>query len=440
MNKTSKELREQRKEVKDKIESLTSKVKTEGREFTDSEARELQENLDLEERYDRDIVLALSLEKRAVSSVAGATVVDAEKREASQFSFGKLMREITEGRGSEAKITGIERELIEESAKEKRELGSLGDGLYLSNKFLQVETEKRTMSTGTPTAGGNFIATEKIGFFDALYARTVLSDLGATKLTGLSSNADLTGFSAGVVAGWALETADAASGDPTTASKAITPKRLTAYVDMSKLLLIQDNQSITTNTLNSFMRSFATAIEAGAINGSGGSGQPTGLLGTSGIGNVAMGTNGAAPTLAKILELIQVVETANAGINGKFLINPKVKAKLMQTVIDAGSGAMIMSYMNYFLGQPDQIASRPTYSTTNNPSNLVKGTSGAVCSSIIYGDWENLVVGQFGGIDLTIDPISQSIGGKTRIVMSQYVGVAVKQQTAFGAILDALTT
>jgi HK97 family phage major capsid protein len=127
-------------------------------------------------------------------------------------------------------------------------------------------------------------------------------------------------------------------------------------------------------------------------------------------------------------------------MNGKFLVNPKVVAKLKQTVIDSGSGAMIMPYMSYFMGQPEQIAGKETYSTSNVPSSLVKGTSGSVCSAIIYGDWENLVVGQYGGIDLVVDPASQAIGGKTRIVMNQYVGVAVKQPAAFAAILDATTT
>jgi HK97 family phage major capsid protein len=249
----------------------------------------------------------------------------------------------------------------------------------------------------------------------------------------------LTGFSAGVTAGWATEVADASAGDPTTASRSISPKRLTAYVDLSKQLLLQDNFSIQNYTVQSFMKAFAVAIEAAAINGSGSSGQPTGLLGTSGIGSVAIGTNGGAPTLAKILELIQVVESANAGMNGKFLVNPKVVAKLKQTVIDSGSGAMIMPYMNYFMGQPEQIAGKETYSTSNVPSTLTKGSTSGTCSAIIYGDFENLVIGQYGGIDLVIDPASQAIGGKTRIVMSQYVGVAVKQPAAFAAILDATT-
>lgn len=429
--KTSKQLREERSAISSKIDGL-SNVEN----LNDAQKSELRSLVDSEAKLTSEIELALEMEKRN-ATLAGGSVSNSEKRESEKFSFGKLVRELAEGRGDESKITGLEKELVQESAKEKRELGSNGSGLYLSNRFMTVE--KRTMSTGTSTAGGNFIATEKIPFFDALYAKTVLEQLGAVKLTGLSANADLTGFSAGVTAGWATEVANAAEGDPTTASRSITPKRLTAYVDLSKQLLIQDNYSIEAYTQESFMKAFAVAIEAAAINGSGSSGQPLGLLGTSGIGSVAIGTNGGAPTLAKILELIQVVESANAGMNGKFLVNPKVVAKLKQTAIDAGSGAMVMSYGPYFGGINEQIDGKPVFSTSNVPSNLTKGTTSGTCSAIIYGDFENLVVGQYGGIDLVVDTMSQAIGGKTRIVMNQYVGVAVKQPAAFAAILDATT-
>lgn len=429
--KTSKQLREERSAISSKIDEM-SKVEN----LNDAQKSELRSLVDSEAKLTSEIELALEMEKRN-AGLAGGAASTAEKRESEKFSFGKLVRELAEGRGDENAVTGLEKELIQESAKEKRDLGSQGSGLYLSNKFMTVE--KRTMSAGSSTAGGNFIPTQKIPFFDALYAKTVLDQLGAVKLTGLSANADLTGFSAGVTAGWATEVADASAGDPTTASRSITPKRLTAYVDLSKQLLIQDNYSIEAYTQESFMKAFAVAIEAAAINGSGSSGQPTGLLGTSGIGNVAIGTNGGAPTLAKILELIQTVESANAGMNGKFLVNPKVVAKLKQTVIDAGSGAMIMSYGPYFGGVQEQIDGKPVFSTSNVPSNLTKGTTSGTCSAIIYGDFENLVVGQYGGIDLVVDTMSQAIGGKTRIVMNQYVGVAVKQPAAFAAILDATT-
>jgi HK97 family phage major capsid protein len=436
MNKTSKELREQRKEVKDKIDSLTSKVKTEAREFTDAEAKELRDNLDLETKYNRDIELALELEKRAASAVVGTPLANTEEKEMRNFSISKLIREQSSG-----KLSGLEKELVEESAKEARDLGISANGIYLSNKVLEV-SHKRAMVVGTAGSGGNFVPTEKLGFFDALYAQTVLAAAGATSLTGLSANADLTGFSAGVAAGWASETGTQTPADATTVARTLRPKLLYGATDISKMLLVQTNNSIENYILQSIMKSMAVAWEAAVINGDG-SDKPTGILGTANIQDVAIGANGGAPTLAKILELVQKVQSANADTrNAKFLINPKTVAKLKQTSIDAGSGAMILAYNQYFGGIQNVIDGYEALVTSNVPSNLVKGTSGSVCSAIIYGDFSQVVTAQFGGVDLMIDSTSAAIArtGKVGITVNMFVDSAVKQPSALGAILDATTT
>jgi len=431
--KTLKELREERAALVATLTALQGRLQAEKRSMTTEEGTEFDGVTAKIDGIDTEIRRAEKMEELA--RVAGAPVVDGEEKEARAFSFSKLIHEVGEN-----KLSGLEKEMVEESAKEARSLGISPNGIYLSNKVMDLKTrEMRTMTAGSATAGGNFIPLEKVGFFDALYAKTVLDQLGATKLTGLSANVDLTGFSSGVSVAWAAETADAASGDPVTAARQLRPSRIAGYSDISKQLLLQNNQSIDQKIIESFIKALAVAIEAAAINGSGSSNQPLGLLGTSGINSVAMGTNGAVPSLAKVLELVAAVENANAGMNGKFLINPKLVARLKQTEISSGSGAMIMSYMAYFNGLADQIDGKPVFATTNVPSNLTKGTSSGVCSAMIYGDWDNLVVGQFGGVELVVDPFSQAIGNKTRVVVNQHVGIAVQQPAAFGAIVDLLT-
>ncbi|MEI7584607.1 phage major capsid protein [Runella sp.] len=433
--KTLKELKESRGALVTTLTALQGLLNVEKRSMTTEEGAEFDSTSAKIDALDIEIRRAEKLEEIARTAAPGVSTKNEEKEQRA-FSFSKLIRE-----AGDNKLSGLEKEMVEESALEARSLGITPSGIYLSNNVMNLKMkESRTMSVGTSTAGGNFVPLEKLGFFDALYAKTVLDQLGATKLTGLSNNVDLTGFSAGVSVAWAAETADAASGDPTTAARQLRSSRIAGYSDVSKQLLLQSNQSIDAEIINSFVRALAVAIEAAAINGSGSSNQPTGLLNTSGIGSVAIGTNGGAPTLAKILELVQVVETANAGIDGKFLINPKLVAKLKQTTIDSGSGAMLMSYMAYFNGMSDQIDGKPVFSTSNVPSNLTKGSSSSVCSAMIYGDWSNLVVGQFGGVELVVDPLSQAIGNKTRIVVNQHIGIAVKQPAAFGAIVDLTTT
>ena len=438
--KSSLELKQERKEVSDKIDAIKQRAESENnRDFTADEFKELRQLQDNFEKYSQRIEFQLAEEKRAASAASasfGSGASKSEEKEMRNFSLGKVIQ----SRLNNTPVEGLERELLDDANKEARSNNITPKGVYLSSKILDTMVEKRTMSAGSSTAGGNTIQTDKVGFFDALYAKRVLSTLGVRYMTGLSHNTDLTGLSTGVTTAWATETANAAAGDPVTASRSMTPKRLAAYIDLSNQLLIQ-NPQLEGYIMNSFMESIYVAVEAAYINGSGSAGQPTGLLGTSGIQDVAIGTNGGAPTLAKILELVQKLGTANANVeNVKFLINPKVEAKLKQTPIDSGSGAMIMAYQQYFAGTPNVIDGKITGITSNVPSNLTKGTADSVCSAIIAGDFSKSVIGQFGGMDMIIDPYSQAIGGKVRIVGNTFWDMAFEQPAVFGAILDATTT
>ncbi len=365
-----------------------------------------------------------------------------EEREVRKFSLSKVVMDMAEGRS----FSGLEKELVDESAKEIREIGgSAPKGVYLSSNIMdalaQKKAEARTMVVGTPSAGGYFVPTEKLGFFDSLFAMSVLDQLGVQKLTGLAAFTDLPGFTTAVETYWATETGAQSPADATVVNRSLSPKLLGAATNISRQLMIQTNNSIENYIMGNIMNALRSALEAAVINGDG-SNKPTGILGTLGISTVSMGNNGLAPTLAKVLELVQTVMTANADVtNGKFLLNPKLVQKLKQTVIDAGSGAMILAYNQYFGGVQNVIDGYPCFSTTNLPSNLDKGTSTGVCSSMVFGDFSQVVVGQFGGVELMVDSNSAAIAraGSIAITVNQYVDSAIKQPLALGTLTGCLT-
>lgn len=435
--KTSLELKHERKSVNDSIDAIAQKRSTENRDYTPEELSELSK---LQLRYDqltKEIEVAEHAEKRAAINAAasfGSGASNSEEKEMRSFSFGKLISH----KLNNTPIDGIERELIDESTKEARSMGLKVEGSYLSQKVLDNMVQHRAMSAGAPTGGGNTIQTDKVGFFDALYAKRVLAQLGVKYMTGLSNNVDLTGLGTGVTSAWGTETAELADGSPTTAYRPLTPHRLGSYIPMSNQLLIQ-NPQLEGFVMQSLMESIYVAVEAAYINGTGLLGQPTGLLGTQNIQDVAMGTNGSAPSLPKILELVGKLGQANANTeNLKFLINPKTEAKLKQTAIVNGTGAMIMSYQNYFTGTPNVIDGKITAVTSNVPSNLTKGDSSGICSALICGEFNRSVIGQFGGMDIIIDPYTLARTGQTRVVANTYWDMAFERPEVFGAILDIL--
>jgi len=73
------------------------------------------------------------------------------------------------------------------------------------------------------------------------------------------------------------------------------------------------------------------------------------------------------------------------------------------------------------------------------PSNLTKGTNSGVCSAIIFGNFSDLVIGMWGGLDLMVDPYTGSSAGTVRVVALQDVDVALRNTVSFATMVDALT-
>jgi HK97 family phage major capsid protein len=187
------------------------------------------------------------------------------------------------------------------------------------------------------------------------------------------------------------------------------------------------------------LRSIADKIEYHAINGSGSSGQPTGILNNSDVNNldISAGTDVAALTWADITDLVKLVEEDNGVVNANtlgFLTNPKVKAKMANTV-KVGSTDSIM-----LLNDPwNAIYGYKAEFTNNVPSDLDPGDGGSDASAMIFGDFSQLMVGLFGAPSIIVDPYSGSKSGDVTISVMQEVDVALRNAISF-AKTDEIST
>ena len=137
---------------------------------------------------------------------------------------------------------------------------------------------------------------------------------------------------------------------------------------------------------NNFVGLLADAIDTAAINGSGSSNQPTGILNTSGIGSVAGGTNGASPTLDHLLDLKKEIAVDNADVaTCGFLTNAKVESVLGK--LKDSQGQYLHSPYGAELGR-SQIAGRRFEVSNKVPSNLTKG-SGSYLSAVVYWNFSD---------------------------------------------------
>ena len=307
-------------------------------------------------------------------------------------------------------------------------------------KGLYVPTEcgwgQRDMTVGSATAGGNLKGTDHLAdsFVDALRAKSLIFNLGARRLTGLVGDVQIPALDGSTTAYWVAESGAPTEGAPTVRQITMSPKTVGCYVDLSRKLMIQSSPDAEEIFRNDMVMQIASAVDSVAING-GGSNEPTGILQTSGIGASNMGDNGLAPTWESVVNNVREVSIDNAlGGNLAFLTNPKVAAKMRNVVRVASTDSKMI------LGDKNELFGYPIHLTTLVPSNLTKGTSSGVCSAMIFGNFNDLVIGEWGALDILFDPYTGSSTGSMRVTAFMDVDVAVRHAQSFSATQDYLTT
>lgn len=294
----------------------------------------------------------------------------------------------------------------------------------------------RDLTVGTPTAGGNLVATDLLSsdFITLLRNRLVLGSMGARVMTDLNGNIAIPSQTGGASTFWVTEGNPVTESQATFGQVAMTPKTVGMFTDYSRRLLLQSSIDIEMLVRMDLINGIAVEVDRVGIAGSGSGGQPTGVLNTAGIGAVVGGTNGAAPTLDHIVDLESAVANVNADVGSLgYVTNTKVRGKLKKTQQFTGTNGVPLWTGNELNGYRAGV-------TNNVPSNLTKGTSSGVCSAIAYGNWSDLLIGLWSGIDLILDPYTGATAGTRRVVALQDLDIAVRRAASFSAMADALTT
>jgi HK97 family phage major capsid protein len=359
------------------------------------------------------------------TSQAAAVGMSAAERQ--RYSFGRALAAAASGDWSKA---GFEREI---SGAVARAVGQEAEGFYLP-----PDVFKRDFTAGTAAEAGNLIATDLRAdlYVDALRNAMALGQLNVRILAGLTGNVDMPRKSvAGTVAVATAENAALSETQPTTAKVTLAPKRVGAFVEVSKQALIQAAMSLEQMIRDDLLMGSAVLLENQAINGTAASGQARGLRSTAGIGSVVGGTNGLLLDWASVVGLESAAANANAEPDrfSGYLINTKTRGR-MKVAQKAANLPFIWD------NGATPVNGYRAAVTNNVPSNLTKGTASGICSSVMFGsDWSMLVVGLFGAPDVVVDPYSLATTGLVRITLNQFFDVGVRQPAAFASMEDALT-
>ena len=270
---------------------------------------------------------------------------------------------------------------------------------------IQLPVEELRDAVTVTSEGEDVVATELFDIMAPLRAKNVLVNAGAKFLTGLVGDVQIPVMTASSV-GWAGEVSAASDGAGTFSHKTLSPKRLTAYIDISKQLLNQDSIGVEqmirqdiVNAINSKLEATILGSEAGDTT------KPAGMF-------YGKTLNKSVTTMAKIAEVESNVESANVIGDCKYIVSPSYKATLRDKA--KGSNVAQSLYVN------NEIDGTPALSTAHVGTN-----------EFVYGDFSNLAIGQWGAIDLTVDNYTQAVNGKVRLVINAYFDAVVLRDEAF---------
>lgn len=389
------ELLDDKDQLKKRAQEIVSGAEKEVRKMNETEDVEFESITKQLAEKDLEIRMIEEDNKRNLNTVTKQT-----NKTMKEFSLLKAIDDVANNRQLDEQT----QEIINAGKAEFRFAGQTSQGQIV----LPMET-RGTISATVATAGQEIVAEDKLGILEPLRASLVMVQAGATYLTGLTGNVSIPAYSGSNVL-WAGETAAATDGAGTFTEINLAPKRITATISISKQFLIQDSLSAEAMLKKDIVTAIANKLEAtvlGSITGS--TTQPAGLF----DGVVA---DLATVTYAEIVGLETALESANVRGNKVFIASPSAKGALKTTLKSAGVAGYLM--------EGNDINGYNTLSTSAVPA---KG--------LVFGCFEDYVIAQWGGIDLTVDPYSQAGDGKVKLVINAYFDAKPRRTESFQKVI-----
>jgi HK97 family phage major capsid protein len=389
-----------------------------------------------------DDFLKIIIEKRTNAKPIPAAamhdgIIGMNDRETQQFSILKAIRELSDnkGRGS---LSGLEKEASEAALKRSgRGLeGPLGFCIpedVVRSKFRgegwQRKAMTRDMQAGVFSQGGAFVETEVLGssLIELLRNKMQVVNAGATTMAGLRNNVAIPRQTAASTAYWLSEISAVSESDQTLQQLLLTPHRLAATTNYSNLLLAQATLDAEAFVRMDLMKQLALAKDLAAYSGSGGA-QPIGIFNTTGVGTTSW-TSGA-PTWAQAVGFETTVAAANADFGAlAYIVSAQGRGILKQTPKISSSAFPI-----YIWEAPiDASKSSEGEGTINGYRALATNQLNTALNGnkSVFGNWEDLVIADWEGWQVIVDPYTLATQQEIRIVIFNFTDIGIRHPGSF---------
>ena len=315
----------------------------------------------------------------------------------SNFSLIKSINDVIANRNINEDALGV----IEMGATEMRK-----SGLSFSGQIqLPVEERGDAVAATVATDGKEIVATDKLNILGPLMDKSILAEAGATFLTGLVGNISIPTYT-GSTCGWKGELEAADNGKGNFGSVELSPKRLTAYIDISKQFLAQDSvgaeEMLRADIVNALVAKLESTIFGDAA---GDNTKPAGIFNSAEV---------VAPSYQAVCDAEAAVKDYSG--EKRFVMGPSAKSAFKQATISGAKSDLRL------LLEDGEVDGYP-----------VSDSSNVVAGGYAFGDFGELVVAQWGGIDIVVDPYTLATKNAIRLVINAHFDAKVRRDGAIKA-------
>ena len=367
-----------------------------------------------------------AVNKRNQQIVDSTRPIGLNDKQAQGFSFRKLMLALTSPAGEakrDAENARFELEVCEAAANQMQHRSAKGlvlplDVLAAVPLAGQRGTDIVSIKTasGYTGSGGNTVQTQLLSqsFIDILRNRAVIMQLG-TELAGLVGNIDIPRQTTGASASWIGEDADSTQQDVDFDLVSLRPKTVTNFMEVTRKMLMQSSLGIEALLRREMASGLALQMDLKGLYGTGIDDTPTGIKATSGINSFYWATDNT-PLYTELVRMETEIASDNADVPSMaYVTNPVVRGY--------AKGAR-------------KIATSTDSTTIWEPGNTLNGyrteiTNQVATGDVFFGNWADMLIGMWGGLDITVDPYTHSKKGRIRIVGFQDVDFAVRRAASF---------
>lgn len=308
---------------------------------------------------------------------------------------------------------------LECSTAAARQYGKQAKGIIIPNDVL-ADRAFGTGAAGTAGNGSAAIQTSLLAgsFIDILRKKAWVMKR-ARSLAGLVGNIDIPKQSSATQAYWVGEGGAPTAGTPGLDQISFTPKTVGAYTDITRRLLLQSTPDAEAIVRDDILKVMALEIDRVAIYGTGTEFQPKGVKNYTGIHGVTFGSNGGAagkPSFAELVDMETQIALSNADVDG----------------MSYAFNAAIRGYAKTTLKFPGVNGSQTIW----EPGNTVNGyetdvTNQIASGDVFFGNWMDLVVAMWGGLELRVDPYALSTSGGLRLIALQDIDINLRRVESF---------